>query len=570
MLFVAIITTTAFAAPIPAPSTITAATVYADRAVVTRTAHLDLPAGESELTFTGLPKSLLENSLQVSGHGTAATILDVVARIIPVELTADPRVKAIEDELAALKRQDRTLEDKLAATVGQQALLSKIETAATQPATKEAAVARPNFEDWQKLLTFSAENAARIAADRQSLEQERADLARKIESAKARLEQLGLQGQGQPATTTVSVRVAATQAGPLDLSLDYAVPAAAWTPDYTARFHSDQHEIELTYFGLVINATGEDWKNIALTLSTACPNLGGKSPEPEPWIVDVMNNNEKSRRDGFGLFSKKPRRPDPSATTIGPEGGLSGVALGLADAAGLSDATTSIALATLDTSVSSASFKIPTTATILSDNTPQKVGIANALLTANPQYDTAPKLLEVAFLSANTVNSTDFPLLAGNVSTFVDNTFVATGQLKTTMPGEKFTLSLGADEGVSIKRKIVSRFTEDTGFTTRSRRTTYDILVTVTNNKRTTERVVIKDAVPVARDEKIVVKLLTPAERDLLKPEEVTAQPPKLGIARDADGKLTWRLDLKPGEKRELPLKFSIEHPADLPVTGVE
>ena len=30
------------------------------------------------------------------------------------------------------------------------------------------------------------------------------------------------------------------------------------------------------------------------------------------------------------------------------------------------------------------------------------------------------------------------------------------------------------------------------------------------------------------------------------------------------------RLDLKPGEKRDIPLKFSIEHPADLPVTGVE
>ena len=83
-------------------------------------------------------------------------------------------------------------------------------------------------------------------------------------------------------------------------------------------------------------------------------------------------------------------------------------------------------------------------------------------------------------------------------------------------------------------------------------------------------RVVIKDAAPVARDEKILVKLLTPGERDLLKPEDAAAQPPKIGIARDADGKLTWRYDLKPGEKREIPLKFSVEHPADLPVTGVE
>jgi hypothetical protein len=31
-----------------------------------------------------------------------------------------------------------------------------------------------------------------------------------------------------------------------------------------------------------------------------------------------------------------------------------------------------------------------------------------------------------------------------------------------------------------------------------------------------------------------------------------------------------WRLDLKPGEKRELPLKFSVDYPGELNVTGLE
>ena len=138
------------------------------------------------------------------------------------------------------------------------------------------------------------------------------------------------------------------------------------------------------------------------------------------------------------------------------------------------------------------------------------------------------------------------------------------------MPTEKFELALGADEGIAIKRKLVNRFTEDTGFTTKSKRITYEFLITLTNHKRTTERVVFKDATPVSRDEKITVKLLAPAERDLLKPEDAAAQPPKLGVSRDTDGKLLWRLDLKAGEKLEIPLKFSIEYPADLPVSGVD
>src|SRR5690606_27852210 len=120
-----------------------------------------------------------------------------------------------------------------------------------------------------------------------------------------------------------------------------------------------------------------------------------------------------------------------------------------------------------------------------------------------------------AFLSAYTTNTTDFPLLAGTVSNFLDNTFVATSRLKTIMPGEKFSLDLGADEGVAIKRKLVNRFTEDIGFGGKTRRITYEFLITVANNKRTTERVVFKDVLPTSRDEKIVVKLLSPAEREV-------------------------------------------------------
>ncbi|HEY9249613.1 MAG TPA: DUF4139 domain-containing protein, partial [Rariglobus sp.] len=270
---------------------------------------------------------------------------------------------------------------------------------------------------------------------------------------------------------------------------------------------------------------------------------------------------EESGGFGLGFLGKKPRRPDPSATVLGPDG-LSGSA---DSAAGPGAADTTVSLAALDPSVTSVAFKIPAVSTILSDNAPQRVGIATATLAASLHYLSTPRRLETAFLSADTVNTTDVPFLAGAVGTFLDNTFVATGQLKTVMPGEKFSLELGADESVAITRKLVKRFSEDTGFGNKSRRITYEFLFTATNRKRTAERLVFKDTIPVSRDEKIVVKLLAPAEKEV-----GTKDKPGREVTREEDGKLVWRLDLKPGEKRELPLKFSIEHPADLPVTGLE
>ncbi len=570
-LLAALVSTTAFASPIPANSAITAATVYADRAVATRTATIDLPAGQSELTFDGLPAALSDQSLQVSGHGVAATILDVNARIVYTEKTADPRVLAAEADLNALQHQDRILKDKAAALDQQRALLAKIETAVTQPPAKDATAPRPGFDDWQKLLTFSSENSARLTADRQTLDNDREALALKITAAQARLDELRGSQTGPRATKTVTVRVSAPQAGSLDVSLAYAVNGASWTPAYDARLRTAERAVALTYFGVVRNATGEDWKDVALTLSTARPNLGGGAPELYPWIVDVLRPvvYEKAE-DSFSSLSRKQKRPDPSSTLLGPSGGMQAFSnsVALADAPVIEDS--SVALATVDTAATSASFKIPTAATILSDNTPQKVGIASVTLAAKLQYQATPKQLETAFLGAYVTNTTDYPLLAGAVSTFLDDTFVATSRLKTVMPTEKFDLALGADEGIAVQRKLVSRFTEDTGFTTKSKRVTYEFLLTLANHKRTAERIVFKDAIPVSRDEKITVKLLVPAERDLLKPEEAASQPPKPGVSRDTDGKLLWRLDLKPGEKLEIPLKFSIEYPVDLPVTGVE
>lgn len=214
-----------------------------------------------------------------------------------------------------------------------------------------------------------------------------------------------------------------------------------------------------------------------------------------------------------------------------------------------------LAVAAIEAGATSASFKIATPTSIPSDGSARKVPITTARLESAPEYATTPKLQTTAFLTTKVTNNTDFPLLAGAMNVFLDGTFVATSQLKTVMPAEKFDLALGADEGIAVKHRRVQRFTENTGLTNSGRRLTYEYLLTIQNNKSAAARIVVSDQIPLSRHEKIVVKQVAPAEREL-KP--------------DNEGKLKWTLDLKPGEKRELTVKFTVEHPADLDVTGLE
>lgn len=553
-----------FAEPMPVPSQINSATVYRDRAVVTRNAKVDLAAGETQLSFEKLPATLVEQSLQVSGRGTAsATILDVSTRTTFVEATPDARLKALEDEIKGVEKKERALTDRATVLQQQRSLVERIETSVTTPPGKESTTTtRPSFDEWQKLLFFADENRSKLAAEQQTLDAQKEELENKKAVLVEQLNQLrGQTGSGRSYKTVV-VRVSAAKAGSLDVALSYAVPGASWMPSYDARLRTEERAVELTYFGIVRQGTGEDWRNIALTLSTARPSLGGGAAELGPWVVDVfrpvpmqtMGRMKKTESiDTFGNRQAFNAMPAPAAEAVTGAGML---------ADEYKDA--SLATAEVDNSATSASFKIAAAATILSDNSPQKVGITTAKLAAKLQYQSTPRAQETAFLSAYVVKSSEFPLLAGGMNTFLDDTFIAASSLKTVMPGEKFELALGADEGVAIKRRLVNRFAEDTGLTSKGRRVTYEFLTTVTNNKKTPERVVFKDLLPISRNEKIVVKLIGPDPKDVGtkdKPKEVTLE---------EDGKMVWRIDMKPGEKREIAFKFSVEHPSDVTVTGLE
>jgi len=181
-----------FAEPTPVSSQLTSATVYRDRAIVTRVARVDLANGETQLSFEKLPTGLVEQSLQVSGHGTAsATILDVSARTTFVEATPDARIAALEDEIKGVDKKLRALNDRAAVLEQQRALLGRIETTVTTPPGKDSTTTiRPTFDDWQKLLTFADDNRSKLAAEQQTLDTQREEITAKLNALNEQLNQL--------------------------------------------------------------------------------------------------------------------------------------------------------------------------------------------------------------------------------------------------------------------------------------------------------------------------------------------------------------------------------------------
>jgi uncharacterized protein (TIGR02231 family) len=279
--------------------------------------------------------------------------------------------------------------------------------------------------------------------------------------------------------------------------------------------------------------------------------MGGAAPALMPWSLDVFT--QRPRDDTIALSAFEVRRAKGGAAAPAVTGAMNMQAMSADAPAELKDA--GFATAAVEAGATSATFKIANASSVPSDNTPQKVPVTSAKLGATPEYLTVPKRLAAAFLTSKVVNSTEFPLLAGAMNVFLDGTFVATSNLRTVMAGEKFDLALGADEGISVKHKRVQRFTEETGLTNSGKRTTFEYLITIQNNKKTAARVIVADQIPVSRNEKVVVKQIAPDARD---------------VKPTPEGALKWTLDLKPAEKREITLKFSIDYPNEIQVAGLE
>ncbi|MDH1012435.1 mucoidy inhibitor MuiA family protein [Pseudomonas nicosulfuronedens] len=529
------------AAPQVADSRISAVTVYTDRAIVTRTATLQLPAGQHEIALEQLPLRIDDNSLQASlSASAAATLLDVSSAPQVSPPSEDNRLQLLDTQLRDIERQEREISDRGSVLENQKQFLADIQASSTKPGKNQAL---PSIDELKSLLQMSESNLGHILDEQRKLDQQSEELQQRKQELESQRSHLA--GDGTHYKRAI-LRVALEKPAQVQLQLSYTLYDASWRPAYDARLRDGEDKIEMTYQGIVRQSSGEDWTDVDLTLSTARPNLGSNVPALSPWFVDTF--------DPRTVMAARPA-PAPAAPMMALEAKKAQrfAADEMAVAGSLEEMP--VAVAEVSGATTSASFHIPTHATLNSDGSSQKVAIAQFKLPATFRYLATPSLREAAYLQADTRNASDYPLLPGTLNTYLGNTFVASGQLRAVMPGETFELALGGDEAMSIKRKLVNRYTDYTGLTGGRKRITYEFRIDAQNNHKTEQRLQFKDQLPISRNEQIKVALLEPEDQS---------------FAREDDGKLLWDWQLKPGEKRSTTFKFSVEYPKELEVSGLD
>jgi uncharacterized protein (TIGR02231 family) len=538
-------------------TTITDVTVYPDRALITRRGAVNVEgAGEHTLRIVELPAALQPDSLRATGSGPAGT------RILAIEQEPEYHAAAPEETLQRLREelerlhQEKVLGNERKKTLEeQQGWLHALGEQSARSLAWGLARGTAKPKDASELFTFTSEEAQRLAATRLEIDRQQEDLARRYAAKQREYETLG--GGRRPDRVAASVRIEAASAGEIQLALSYLVASASWRPRYDARVEPGSGRVRLTQQALVSQHTGEEWRDVALAVSTARPSVAARLPdEPDPWYLTVIPHPPPP-----GPVPRMMAQRERGVTARPLAEGDAGVArMSLAApvmAADMSDLRP--AEPEIERSGTAQVYRLPGRNDVPADGAPHTLGLGEYELPAQLEYVTEPVIAEGAHLRAAATNSSGRVLLAGELHVFQaapsGDEYVGATRLELTPEGAELPLYLGVDDNVAVKRELIERDT-DRGILLQSglRRVTIAYRVTLANHTGAAQRIILKDRLPVSQHERVKVK-----------PLDIRPQP----TARTRLEQLTWELRLEPGEERRIEWRCVVESPSELDVAGL-
>jgi uncharacterized protein (TIGR02231 family) len=549
---------TLVAAPAPCPadaldaeSRITAVTVFADRAAVTRSAVVDLDSKNTAVRLGPLPGYIEPDSISVKGSGEAAvTLYGVRLQTEQLEVAQDPKIKTLEEEIRGVQRQERRLSNLKRVLERERSYLDSIQAASSEQIGKDLITRSPSAQDASALLGFIDESYLKVAARDQEADLQLEDLARQRDKLERELAQLRQGSTRQE--TRILVDLGVSKPGRFTLQASYRVPGASWQPIYEARAASDAGKVEFLSYGLVRQQTGESWNDVQVTLSTAKPAMSGTLPELQPLMLRPWEGLQDRRGRVMELQKSISVQSFYDEDKLGNEG-----APGAPEPLQSLEAT--VARAEVQAQGPSVTYRLPREETIPADWQPHKLPIGSQTFAADFTYGSTPRISTYAFLRAKVKNASEQLFLAGPVAVFLDGAFIATSLVKQIAPEEEFDIYLGVDERVKVERKQLKELVEVSllpGLRGKTKTIDYAFLTTIENFTGQAIRIAVFDLTPVSDRGEIIV-------------ESVKLSPEKVEQDKERPGVFRWDLGLTANQKQELRLSYRVRHPVDMTVEGL-
>ncbi len=521
------------AANLDTTSTVDAVTVYPDGATVTRVISLDLPAGDTTAIAKDFPLGLDASSLRVEGEAGAKLVIGTVdakppRAAPPVNLPdIDKRIEALKDERA-------NLDGTIAAALARKKFAERF-AEASPAGLGEKGEARP-ITEWRAAFAAVADEVGQADAAIRDAERKQREIDREIARLQDNLT------TKPPSKLEVRIELSAAAATKATLRVTYAVRSARWVPLYDARLDTSAKDrkpaLELVRRAEIQQTTGEDWSDVALSVSTVRTGRGGSAPELRTVIAQYPPPPPAPRSISAPAAAPADKRVQEFLRFGAGSSGVPEKA---------EEMQTVPEIGAFQTA-----FRLPGRVSVNANDGAKSLRISTATITPELIIRSAPVADPTAYLEASFTQAEDAPLLPGKVSIYRDGMFVGTSKLAAAGKDEAVRLGFGADDKVKVERSVVKRNEGSAGLiVTTAKIDERAFKTTVRNAHDFPVKVAIQDQLPVSENEEIVVEML-PA-----------TTPATSTNVRDRRGVVEWVIDAKPGEAKDIAFAWRVRWPKD-------
>ncbi len=523
------------------PSKIDAVTVYLQGADVVRMASVDVPAGEHKIILADLPANIDPRSIRVEGTGDLAIASVDSRNVFKDTSAADAARKGFEKQILALTEERAGLDMVTNDANYQRDFLLKLADKQLTPQSTTETLKAIDTVQLGSMLDLISQRMAALATTTQKARVRQREIDEKINELNQRMAELP---PGQDYRTEVVINIEAAQAAKGDLRISYRINEAGWSPYYDAKLAigsaGKASTLELVRRAEVTQSSGETWKDVLLTLSTARPTGATAAPEIAeievvlrgPEIADAEPAPQMSESASEDDFAQDAAKPKSMLRTLRLEAPVAKQKQAVVEVVGFQ-----------------ANYVIATRVSV--DNTGQskKVRITSTNQEVALQAITVPRVDSAAYLTATFDMKGQGPQLGGAVNLYRDGVFVGQGFLPLLNPKEETKLGFGVDDQIKVTRMEVKRLSGEEGFISSSNIELRGWDISVKNLHGIAMPILVQDRVPFATVKDITIEeipgMSEPTERNVEK---------KRGV-------LSWAFTLEPQAENVLKTGYKISWP---------
>ncbi|MFA5863216.1 MAG: mucoidy inhibitor MuiA family protein [Phycisphaerae bacterium] len=481
------------AEPISVKGTVDAATVYRGQALVTRLVEVSGPVGLREVVVTELPQSIVPGSIYAES-ANGVEIRSVRYRERPVMQDVRAEVRKLDDQIRKIEDAIHAKNREVDISRSNGIYIDSLGNFIAITANNQASKADFNPKAIQEMTRFIFEQREKVVQEQEvKTSQEIRDLKEQFELLKRQRDTVAGTNAQSVREAVVFVNLSVSKGG--RFKFQYLVNNASWSASYNIRANAERKEVTVEYNASVQQMSGEEWSDVAMTLSTATPSLTAKAPKLEPLTIALIaprTNGPGMMPGGMGpsgpmddkffveqkskllrqqreLVSNRAMNMPAQAEGFTQQvqrapqdrfdADLNVVAKDIQVLEMMSEgkfSKSAVRPAPVDEGVS-VTYQLSGRTTLPSRSDQQIIQIAALPMKAEFYKMAIPVLTNYVYEEASLTNESKTVLLAGPVATYLAGQFVGNGAIPTVAIGENITVGFGIDPSLRASRELVER-----------------------------------------------------------------------------------------------------------------